>query len=131
VRSERTIEFARQFLDPQLLVSYQGLIIRGLGSGHREFRFGVCGPGRFDDVPVARRGQRRLQRSDVIWKGFTTRIHVRIESQIGGRLAKNNVSELSGTFRAKATTRIAPIDSVEHVTARPRFQPHHRQERAR
>src|SRR3954470_18638750 len=27
----RTIEFARQFLDPQLLVSYQGLIIRGLG----------------------------------------------------------------------------------------------------
>jgi hypothetical protein len=82
VRSERTIEFARQFLDPQLLVSYQGLIIRGLGSGHREFRFGVCGPGRFDDVPVARRGQRRLQRCDVIWKGFTTRIHVLIESQI-------------------------------------------------
>jgi len=26
-----------------LLVSYQGLIIRGLGSRHREFRFGVCG----------------------------------------------------------------------------------------
>jgi hypothetical protein len=26
----RTIEFARQFLDPQLLVSYQGLIIRGV-----------------------------------------------------------------------------------------------------
>jgi hypothetical protein len=80
VRSERTIEFARQFLDPQLLVSYQGLIIRGLGSRHREFRFGVCGPGRFDDVPVARRSQLRLQRRDVIWKGFTTRIHVLIES---------------------------------------------------
>ena len=76
----RTIEFARQFLDPQLLVSYQRLIIRGLGSGHREFRFGVCGPGRFDDVPVARRSQLRLQRRDVIWKGFTTRIHVLIES---------------------------------------------------
>jgi len=65
-----------------LLVSYQGLIIRGLGSGHREFRFGVCGPGRFDDVSVARRSQLRLQRRDVIWKGFTTRIHDQIESQI-------------------------------------------------
>jgi hypothetical protein len=49
-------ESRTSFLDPQLLVSYQGLIIRGLGSGHRQFRFGVCGPGRFDDVPVARRG---------------------------------------------------------------------------
>ena len=76
----RTIELARQLLDPQLLVSYQSLIIRGLGSRHREFRFGVCGPGRFDDVPVARRSQLRLQRRDVIWKGFTTRIHVLIES---------------------------------------------------
>ena len=31
-------------------MSDQGLIVGGLGSGHREFRFGVCGPGRFDDV---------------------------------------------------------------------------------
>ena len=76
----RTIELARQFLDPQSLVSYQGLIIRGPGSRHREFRFGVCGPGRFDEVPVARRGQRRPQRREVIWKGFAIRIHAQIES---------------------------------------------------
>ncbi len=76
----RTIDLARQLLDPQLLVGDQGLIIRGLGPRHREFRFGVSGPRGFDDVPVARRSQRRLQRVEVIWKGFTTRIHALIES---------------------------------------------------
>jgi hypothetical protein len=66
---------ARQLLDPQLLVGDQGLIIGGLGSRHGQFRFGMCGPGGFGD-------ERRLQRFDVIWKGFTTRIHAKIESQI-------------------------------------------------
>jgi hypothetical protein len=31
--------------------------------------------GCLDDSPIARRDQRRLQRLDVIRKGFTTRIH--------------------------------------------------------
>jgi hypothetical protein len=39
-------------------------------------------PGRFGDTLIARRDQRRLERFDVIWKGFTTRIHAQIESQI-------------------------------------------------
>ena len=56
-------------------MSYQGLIIRGLGSGHREFRFGVCRPGRFGD-------QGCLQRVDVVWKCAKARIHVLRESQI-------------------------------------------------
>jgi hypothetical protein len=30
----------------------------------------------------ARRNQRRFQRVNVIWSGFTTRIHAQIESQI-------------------------------------------------
>jgi len=51
------------------------LIIRGLGSRHREFRFGVRGPGRFGD-------ERRLQCFDVVWKCAKARIHAEIESQI-------------------------------------------------
>ena len=42
------------FSMPQLLVGDQGLTRRRrFGSCHREFRFGVGGPGRFDDVPVS------------------------------------------------------------------------------
>ena len=78
----RTIELARQLLDPQLLVSDQGLIIGGLGSGHREFRFGVCGPGRFDDVSVARRSQRRLQRAMSSGKASPPESMPIMESQI-------------------------------------------------
>jgi hypothetical protein len=35
----RAIELARQLRDPQLLMGNQGLIIGGLGSGHRQLRF--------------------------------------------------------------------------------------------
>jgi hypothetical protein len=70
----------RQLLDSQLLMGDQGLIVGGLGSGHREFRFGVDRPGCLDDSLIARGNQRCLQRLDVIWKGFTTRIHTPIES---------------------------------------------------
>ena len=76
----RTIELARQLLDPQLLMSDQRLIIGGLGFGNREFRFGVGGPGCFGDAFTALGDQRRLQRRDVVWKGIKTRIHALIES---------------------------------------------------
>jgi hypothetical protein len=76
----RAIELARQLPDLQLLVSNQGLIIGGLGSGHREFRFRMCCPGRFNDANTARGDQRRLQRFDVVRKGLATRIHALIES---------------------------------------------------
>jgi len=56
-------------------MSDQGLIIRGLGSRHRKFRFGVRCPGRFGD-------ECRLQCFDVIWKCAKARIHARMESQI-------------------------------------------------
>ena len=75
----RTIELARQLLDPQLLVSYQGLIIGGLGSRHREFRFGARAGA---TSRLRAHDQRRLQRFDVVWKCFKTRIHALIESQI-------------------------------------------------
>ena len=47
MRSEReTIEpAASASRSAMALLNYQGLIIRGLGSRHSEFRFGVCGPG--------------------------------------------------------------------------------------
>ena len=38
----RPIKLARQLLDPKLLMGDQGLIIGGLGSGHRKLRFGLC-----------------------------------------------------------------------------------------
>jgi hypothetical protein len=63
-----------------LLVGDQGLIVGGLGSGHGEFRFGVYRPGCLDDSLIAGGDQRCLQRFDVIWKGFMTRIHTPIES---------------------------------------------------
>ena len=69
------LELARQLLDSQLLVGDQGLIVGGLGSGHGEFRFGVYRPGYLDDSLIAGGDQRCLQRFDVIWKGFATRIH--------------------------------------------------------
>jgi hypothetical protein len=56
-------------------MSDQGLIIRGLGVCHREFRFGVRGAGRFGD-------ECRLQCFDVVRDCVKARIHRRIESQI-------------------------------------------------
>ena len=56
----RPIELARQLLDPQLLMSNQGLIIGGLGSGNREFRFGVCCSSCFGDALAALSNERRL-----------------------------------------------------------------------
>ena len=76
----RPIELARQLLDLQLQMGDQGLVVGGLGSGHREFCFGVDRPGCLDDSLIARGNQRCLQRFDVIWKGFTTRIHALIKS---------------------------------------------------
>ena len=62
LRSERgPLELARQFLDPQLLMSDQGLIIGGFGSGHREFRFGVRRAGRFGDKGRLQVFRRRLE----------------------------------------------------------------------
>jgi hypothetical protein len=61
------------FLDPQLLMSDQGLIIGGFGSGHREFRFGVRRASRFGN-------KGRLQCFDVVCKCAKPRIHATIES---------------------------------------------------
>jgi hypothetical protein len=40
----------------------------------------MCRPDRFGDALTASGDQRRLQRFDVVWKGFKTRIHALIES---------------------------------------------------
>ena len=53
------IELARQLLNPKLLMSDQGLIIDGSGSGHREFRFGMRRAGCFG-------GECRLQCFNVV-----------------------------------------------------------------
>jgi hypothetical protein len=60
----------------------QSLIIGGLGSSYREFRFGARCPGGFDDALAALGDQCCFQHFDVVCKVFTTRIHVAIESQI-------------------------------------------------
>ena len=64
----RAIKLARQLRDVQFLVRDQGLVVGGLGPGHREFRFDVGGPSRFDN-------QRRLQRLDVVRNGERPRTH--------------------------------------------------------
>ena len=76
----RAIELARQLLDPQLLVGNQSLIIGGLGSGHRQFRFRVRRPACFGDALTASGDQRRFERFDVVRRCAKTRIHATIES---------------------------------------------------
>src|SRR5439155_19635346 len=58
----------------------QSLIIGGLGSSYREFRFGARCPGGLRDAPAALGDQCCFQHFDVVCKVFTTRIHVAIES---------------------------------------------------
>ena len=66
---------ARQLLDPQLLMSDQGLIIRGLGLRYRKLRFGARRPGGFSDALITLSDQRGLQRCDVVRNCTTARIH--------------------------------------------------------
>jgi hypothetical protein len=71
----RAITVAIEFLDLQLQVGNQRLVVGGFGSRHREFRFGMDGSRRFGDKLVLRNEQRRLQRVDVICSAVTSRIH--------------------------------------------------------
>jgi hypothetical protein len=65
-----------------LLMSDQGLIIGGSGSGHREFRFGVRRPRCLDDALTALGNERCLQGFDIVRKRIKTRIHAPTESEI-------------------------------------------------
>jgi hypothetical protein len=78
---------ARQLLDPQLMVSAQGLIVGGFGSGYREFRLGVCGPSRLCH-------QRNLQCSDIVWKRVKARIDVNTDRRILAPPARATASRL-------------------------------------
>ena len=69
------IELARQLLNPKLLMSDQGLIIDGSGSGHREFRFGMRRAGCFG-------GECRLQCFNVVRNCAGRESMQQIKSQI-------------------------------------------------
>jgi hypothetical protein len=105
------IAVAVEFLDLQFQMGDQRLVVGLLSSGSRSLR--AC-----DD-------QGRFQRFDVVWSGFTTRIHTQIESQI--------LAEDSSKIEASATILHVPDETYEAdsanrfhraytPTARPRFQ---------
>ena len=81
----RPVELARQLLDPQLLMSDQGLIIRGLGLRYRKLRFGARRPGGFSDALITLSDQCRLQRCDIVRNCTAARIH-----------ATNRITNLGG-----------------------------------
>ena len=60
------IELARQLRDLQLLMGDHGLIVGGLGLGHRQLGLDPGRPGRFLDALCALRDQRRPQRGDIV-----------------------------------------------------------------
>jgi len=106
-----TIAVAVEFLDLQFQMGDQRLVVGLLSSGSRSLR--AC-----DD-------QGRFQRFDVVWSGFTTRIHTQIESQI--------LADDSSKIEASATILHVPDETYEAdsanrfhractPTARPRFQ---------
>ena len=79
------IELARQLRDLQLLMGDHGLIVGGLGLGHRQFRLDPGRPGRFLDALCALLDQRRLQRGDVVAEVLGRRRHGARLSHIADR----------------------------------------------